>query len=124
MGDERFQNADSSLILIVDRQTMRIDQIRRRDGNLFQINLNQKYVSSEDALAVQNMKLASIILEGVGRALLNQINSQPAVNQSTAPSAVSFELTGIKATATLSNEIMGARGFGPLASEVRINETR
>jgi hypothetical protein len=124
VGDERFQNADSSLILIVDRQTMRIDQIRRRDGNLFQINLNQKYVSSEDALAVQNMKLASIILEGVGRALLNQINSQPAVNQSTAPSAVSFELTGIKATATLSNEIMGARGFGPLASEVRINDQK
>jgi hypothetical protein len=124
VGDERFQNADSSLILIVDRQTMRIDQIRRRDGSLFQINLNQKYVSAEDALAVQNMKLATIILEGVGRALLNQQSRQPASNKATPPSAVSFDLTGIKATATLSNDIMGARDFGPLASEVRINEQR
>jgi len=124
VGDERFQNADSSLILVVDRQTMRIDQIRRRDGSLFQINLNQKYVSAEDALAVQNMKLASIILEGVGRALLNQLSKQSASNKTTSPSAVSFDLTGVKATATLNNEIMGARGFGPLASEVKINDQK
>lgn len=121
VGDERFQNADSSLLLLVDKETMRIDQIRRRDGSLFQLNLNQKYVSAEDALAVQNMRLGTIILEGVGRALLNQKKQQPVTANGTNASAISFEMTGAQATATVGNDVSGARGFGPLANEISLN---
>ena len=100
---------------------MRIDQIRRRDGSLFQLNLNQKYVSAEDALAVQNMRLGTIILEGVGRALLNQKKQQPVTANGTNASAISFEMTGAQATATVGNDVSGARGFGPLANEISLN---
>lgn len=121
VGDERFENADSSLLMLVDKETMRIDQIRKRDGRLFQLNLNQKYVNSEDAIAVQNMRLGTIIFEGVGRAMLNQKSKQPSSNNSVAPSAISFELTGLNAKATLNGNITGARNFGPLPSQISID---
>ncbi|MFZ9518950.1 MAG: hypothetical protein ACO3A4_00580 [Silvanigrellaceae bacterium] len=115
VGDERFENAESSLLLIIDKSNMRIDQVRRRDGSLFQMQLGQKYLNAEDAIAVQNMRLATIIIEGAGRAWKEKSNQNPARN------AVSFDVTGSAATATVRNDVTGARGFGPLANDVSIS---
>jgi hypothetical protein len=123
VGDERFENADSALLLIVDKGSLRIDQFRKRDGSLFQLYLGQKYLNSEDALAVQNMRLASIIIEGAARAWKNESTQKKPSASSTPRNAVSFDITGSPATATISPEITGARGFGPLASEVNLNGT-
>ncbi|MEY4064665.1 MAG: hypothetical protein RIR26_873 [Pseudomonadota bacterium] len=122
VGDERFENGTSSLLLIVDKSTMRIDQFRRRDGSLFQINLNQKFVSSEEALAVQNMRLGTILIEGVGRAFRVQSISQPTEPKATTPSAVHFQSTGINLRADIKPDLVGARGFGPLANLVQVDE--
>lgn len=123
VGDERFENAVSSLLLVVDKSSMRIDQIRKRDGSLFQMDLRQKYFAPEDALAVQNMRLASIIIEGAGRAL--QKATKPGSNAAGTLSkqAVRFDITGIPASATINQDLIGARGFGPLANEVTVNGT-
>ncbi|NBW81336.1 hypothetical protein EBR21_06235 [bacterium] len=115
VGDERFENGESSLLLIIDKTNMRIDQFRRRDGSLFQMQLGQKYLSSEEAIAVQNMRLATIIIEGAGRAWKEKNSQNPTRN------AVSFDVTGSAATATVKNDVAGARGFGPLANEISIN---
>jgi hypothetical protein len=115
VGDERFENAESSLLLIIDKTNMRIDQFRRRDGSLFQMQLGQKYLNTEDAIAVQNMRLATIIIEGAGRAWKEKNNQNPARN------AVTFDVTGNAATATVKNDVSGARGFGPLANDITIN---
>lgn len=123
VGDERYENADSALLLIVDKASLRIDQFRKRDGSLFQLYLGQKYLNSEDALAMQNMRLASIIIEGAARAWKNESNQNKPSASSTSRNAVSFDITGSPATATISPEITGARGFGPLASEVNLNGT-
>jgi hypothetical protein len=116
VGDERFENASSSLILIVDKTNMRIDQFRRRDGSLFQVNLNQKYLNSEDAIAVQNMRLSTILIE-------KELSQTPVTSGAVLPSrtAISFDITGTPATATIRSDVVGARGFGPLANEVMIN---
>jgi hypothetical protein len=114
IGDERFEKAESSLIIIVDKGSMRIDQFRRRDGSLFQLNLGQKYLNTEEAIAVQNMKLASIVIEGAGRAWKEKSHQ----------SSISFDVTGSPATATIRQDIKGARGFGPLANEVQINNAQ
>lgn len=123
VGDERFENAASSLLLIVDKSNMRIDQFRKRDGTLFQLNLGQKYLNSEDALAVQNMRLATIIIEGAGRAWKKETSQPSAVVGSPASSrtAISFDVTGTPATATIRSDVTGARGFGPLANEISVN---
>jgi hypothetical protein len=123
VGDERFENASSSLILIVDKTNMRIDQFRRRDGSLFQVNLNQKYLNSEDAIAVQNMRLSTILIEGASRAWKKELSQTPVTSGAVLPSrtAISFDITGTPATATIRSDVVGARGFGPLANEVMIN---
>lgn len=121
VGDERFENGESSLLLIVDKSNMRIDQFRKRDGSLFQINLGQKYFSSEDALAVQNMRLATIIIEGAARAWQKERNQNNSSSSSTTRSAVRFDVTGTPAVATVQQDIIGARGFGPLANEITLN---
>lgn len=122
VGDERLENASSSLLLLVDKKTMRIDQFRRRDGSLFQLNLNQRFVSAEDALAVQNMRLGTILIEGVGRALRVQNTPQSPSSLTSVPTAVSFQSTGINLRADIKQDLMGARGFGPLASVVQVDE--
>jgi hypothetical protein len=123
VGDDRFENASSSLLLIVDKSNMRIDQFRRRDGSLYQVNLNQKYLNSEDAIAVQNMRLATILIEGAGRAWKKEMSQAPVGTGAIQPArtAVSFDVTGTPATATIRADILGARGFGPLANEISIN---
>lgn len=123
VGDERFENAASSLLLMVDKSNMRIDQVRKRDGSLFQVNLNQKFLNSEDAIAVQNMRLATILIEGAGRAWKKELSQIPVVaGVAQSPrTAVSFDITGTPATATVRADVTGARGFGPLANEVMIN---
>jgi|GEM_PF-676441 len=119
VGDERFEKAESTLLMLVDKTSMRIDQVRKRDGSLFQIDLNQKFVHSEDAIAVQNLRLGTIIIEGVGRALLGQ--KDQAGKALGSASAIDFDITGSPASATVSNDIVGARGFGPLANEITLN---
>lgn len=120
-GDERFENAESSLLLLVDKSSMRIDQFRRRDGSLFQLNLGQKYFSTEDALAVQNMRLSSIIIEGAGRAWRKENDQSQTTPSAATKTAINFDVTGSPATATIKPEITGARGFGPLPEEINLD---
>lgn len=122
VGDERFENAESSLLLIVDREKMRIDQIRRRNGTLFQLNLNQKYLSAEEAIAVQNARLSSIIIEGASRAILNQRKAQATGTEQTKLSAITFDYTGLNLSATSDQHLIGPNGFAPLAKEVFIDD--
>lgn len=123
VGDERFENAESSLLLLVDREKMRIDQIRRRDGTLFQLNLNQKYLSAEEVIAVQNARLSSIIIEGASRAILNQRNNQTTKTSQTMLSAVTFDYTGLNLSAVSDEQLIGPNAFAPLAKEVFIEDT-
>ncbi|MEY2988322.1 MAG: hypothetical protein RJB13_1843, partial [Pseudomonadota bacterium] len=121
VGDERYENAESSLLLIVDKEKMRIDQIRRRDGQLFQMNLSQKYVSSEEALAVQNARLSAIVIEGAGRAILSQ-NSRGSFNSDSPFSpAVKFDYNGLNLSAVSDAQPTGLNGFSPIAKEIYID---
>lgn len=122
VGDERLENAESSLLLIVDKEKMRIDQVRRRDGQLFQMNLNQKYVSSEEALAVQNVRLSSIVIEGAGRAILNRRKASSADSLSPLISPVKFDYGGLNLSATLESQQTAANSFLPIAREIYIDE--
>jgi hypothetical protein len=121
VGDERYENAESSLLLIVDKEKMRIDQIRRRDGQLFQMNLNQKYVSLEEALAVQNARLSAIVIEGAGRAILNLNKSASISPESPFTSAVKFDYSGLNLTAVSEEKLVGPNGFSPIAKEIYID---
>lgn len=122
IGDERFENAESTLLLIVDKEKMRVDQIRRRDGSLFQLNLNQKYVSSEEAVAIQNARLSAIIIEGAGRAILSQNSSGSLGEDSPLISAMAFDYTGLSLSAISDRQLIGPNSFSPVAREVYIDK--
>lgn len=123
VGDERYENAESALLLIVDREKMRIDQMRRRDGQLYQINLNQKYVSAEEAIAAQNARLSSIVIEGASRALLNQKQAAPKNTDSKIPSTLTFDYAGLNLSANSEIELIGPNAFSPVPKEIYVDGT-
>jgi hypothetical protein len=121
VGDERYENAESALLLIVDREKMRIDQMRRRDGQLYQINLNQKYVSSEEAIAAQNARLSSIVIEGAGRALLSQKKAAPMNTDSKMKATMNFDYAGLNLSTSSDGELIGPNAFSPVPKEVYVD---
>jgi hypothetical protein len=116
ISDARYERALSSIVVLLDPRTRRVDQIRTREGRAFELSVEAKLISSDEADALRNARIATMILEGAARALHKGSTSPVRGAKS---SAFNFESKKLFLSPQTLN---GPTGYGPLPKEVSTDE--
>jgi hypothetical protein len=128
VSDDRFERSRSSIIAILDKERIRIEQVRDRDGKPLELSMTSKYISTEEALAFQFVRIANLVLDSSVTALVRaRALAQTAPSAKEPVSSASLASLGKEAVfqfedksyvAMAAESVKGGFGYGPLASKI------
>lgn len=132
VSDDRFERSRSAIIAILDKERVRLEQVRDRDGRPLELSMTSRYISKEEALAYQFVRLATLVLDSSATALVRAralaettssakepVSSSPSASSPPAPvKEAVFRFENKSYVAMAAETVEGGFGYGPLASRI------
>jgi hypothetical protein len=128
VSGKAFERSPGSIIVVVDKERMRLEQVRTRDGKPLELSMRQTTMTELEALPFKLVRVANLVLDTSASALAsargtldaNTAGTPPNESRPTAPSAkeAAFRFDDITYVALAEENVKGGFGYGPLASKI------
>lgn len=113
VSDFRYERSPAAVLLVLDREKRRVDQVRDRSGRPFESTVSATLITSEEARAHRNVRSGTLLLDSAAQAM-QKVN----VAGHGAASTFEFGFDGRRYGFEPKDPLFGGDGYGPLPRRI------